>query len=301
MASLRKRRMDVNECCPSCKADKENGIHVVWFCKQAKQVWRSWQVAKRISPERWWSTKDLLLLGFNVLTKQEFMIFGVLLWLIWNRRNCGLFNTPCKPVDQTLDWAKAYVEDFEKDKQGKDKIDPRRRENENLASDMRWIPPDKGVFCVNVDAGFSNSEHTFSSGVVIRNHQGKVLVASCNRYEGKPMVSTGEAVAIRDGFCRAMEEGLTPFILYSDSKVVVDLFTNKELVCNEASLIVQDCIFLNSSKICKNILYGSRNTNRVAHLLARKALTEHAVANIWREFVPPNILQSVMVDIQLID
>ncbi|XP_050233449.1 uncharacterized protein LOC126681935 [Mercurialis annua] len=143
------------------------------------------------------------------------------------------------------------------------------------ATDQRWIPPRNDCYIVNVDAGF-DEEH------------------------GSADVSIGEAVAIRDGVSLALEANFTPFIIRSDAKVVVDYFNSNIKSWNEVALLAADCSLLGNNNQCLGYHFVSRNVNRVAHMLARKALVENCSEHIWVESVPSDISHIVMADISFI-
>ncbi|XP_055962295.1 uncharacterized protein LOC130015681 [Mercurialis annua] len=292
--NLQRRGMCIDVSCPNCGTDIESSIHALWFCNEAKLVWNSWPSSALLKPGRSWSLQDFLVSAQLVLSKTDFAVFGVILWLVWHARNTKLFGGDHKPRDQVVQWAITYVDDFRTANEKKTSGGMRREVGREAATDNRWVPPRGNVFAVNVDAGFA--EDTFTTGVVIRDWRGEVLTAECSRYEGRPGVDEGEACAIRDGIILATETNLTPFVINSDSKVAVDSFNNTNLPCNSVGLIAQDCLELVKNRNCNGFIHVNRNSNVVAHMLARKAFSANHIRSRWMGHVPPDITRYVLAD-----
>ncbi|XP_050217754.1 uncharacterized protein LOC126668608 [Mercurialis annua] len=293
------RGMDINCNCMCCKNCPETVMHTVWFCRKAREVWDMWPVVRKICPKKDWNSKNLLLQAYSTLNKHDFSIFMIILWLIWHNRNCLLFGRQGKTASQVPDWAMAYAEEY-MGKELKKSQDPSSGSIHRRGSDdARWIPSREYSFSVNVDAGFNKQQQVFSSGAVIRNWRGEVVIAGSRKYEGMVDVQIGEAIAIRDGLSMALEANLTPFSIKSDAKVVVDFFNNKQKSWNEVALLKEDCVRLASNYQCTGYQFVSRNANKVAHFLARRALQGSEFQNIWVEYVLPEILQFVLADYSL--
>ncbi|XP_050238101.1 uncharacterized protein LOC126687584 [Mercurialis annua] len=293
--------MNIDCCCQNCGVDAESDLHVFWFCKCASQVWRLWSVSGLCKPERNWRIQDFISYAFNKLQKQEFIMFSVLLWLIWNNRNCSLFGGSVKPAGKVVEWAQVYIEDFSNNQQAhsvtNQTADHMRKRKARKAEDSRWIPPRNGTFKINVDAGFDSVNDCFGTGAVIRDSNGLGILAGHCKYRGSPEVSTGEAIAIRDGIVLAMKECLTPFEISSDSKVVVEAFKNNKLPANDIGLIIQDCRVLCNNVSMLGIDYANRSTNKVAHCLARKSLISKNFSEYWKGCIPTDVTHLAVADI----
>ncbi|XP_050222174.1 uncharacterized protein LOC126672268 [Mercurialis annua] len=294
--NLINRGMKIDHYCPRCNSEPETVLHVFWSCDYAQQIWSLWEGAAKVKPGKGWSIQDMMVEAFKRLTKADFVIFGMMLWIIWSNRNNMIFGKKGKPTHQVLEWALSYIEDYQ---QVKDKLENRNRPDKGpkgCEGDTRWIPPREGSYCVQVDAGFDNENGKFSSGYVIRDWRGDVKGSGYKRYEGRVSVEVGEAMAVRDGIIRAKEANLTPFRISSDSKVVVDSFNNNDGLCNDVNLIIVDCLNLFSRGDCIDCSYINRKLNMVAHSLARKALYERLDCFSCRGFVPQDLMCYILAD-----
>ncbi|XP_050231894.1 uncharacterized protein LOC126680759 [Mercurialis annua] len=295
--NLLKRGMQIDEMCPVCSKCAESTLHSLWLCPAAKDIWKSWALYCHIKPHISMNLQEWFLQVRNSIKKEDFMIFSVVLWLIWNNRNGILFGNHVKPAHQVLQWASALVTDFAN----------ARAEEMNLCSfgssglrkdmDDRWVPPRAGLYCVNVDAAFGKGNGGVGTGVIIRDWLGNVKASATYKHEQNVEVCLGEAIAICDGITLAKEANLTPFEVRSDAKVVVDYFNISDLPCNDVSLVVQDCLTLMADNCCVGISFSSRKSNSVAHYLARLALTTHSSYSVWWSSVPPQIYQYVLADL----
>ncbi|XP_050217407.1 uncharacterized protein LOC126668244 [Mercurialis annua] len=243
--NLQNRGMCVDVSCPSCGFNVDSAIHVLWFCKEAKVVWKSWNGARMLKPEVNRKLQDLLIHAFKELNREDFAVFFILIWLIWHIRTVRLFGGDEKPKDQLVQWAQSYFEEYKE-------------------ADKRWVPPKQWVFSVNVDADFT--ENGFRTGVVIRDWRVVVLASECRKYAGQIQVCIGEAFAVRDGVTLAIETNLTPFVINYDPKFVEDSFNNNKLLSNDVGLIAQDCFEILRSSICMGFVYVSRQTNNSSYV-----------------------------------
>ncbi|XP_050238409.1 uncharacterized protein LOC126687899 [Mercurialis annua] len=120
----------------------QRGMHIDSTCP----------VAGLLKPKQNWQVKDLLLQGYHVYQKSDFISFCVLLWMLWNNRNSILFGSRPKPDNQIVDWANDFIIEYQKSMCAGSQITKQRKEAQVTDTDMRWIPPRQGTFCVNVDA-----------------------------------------------------------------------------------------------------------------------------------------------------
>ncbi|XP_050207855.1 uncharacterized protein LOC126657236 [Mercurialis annua] len=198
---------------------------------------------------------------------------------------------------QIADWACRFIEEYQA-AVARPRGDNRERDViSRRTEDKRWVPPDKGIFKINVDAGFDRSRKIYSTGVVIRDWEGRVRVTEERWYQGHPEVSLGEACAIRNGIRLAYETNLTPYEISSDSKVAVESFNNTNMQGSDMSLIVEDCSKLEGRNFCLGIYFAGRNTNFVAHELAKRALAQSQGCLRRMGNAPPEIHQFVMADL----
>lgn len=74
------------------------------------------------------------------------------------------------------------------------------------------------IFKLNVDASLANGE--MRSGMIIRNSKGETMADAENFWRTSCSVEWTEAQALVEGICLAMDSGLLPVWLETDSNIV---------------------------------------------------------------------------------
>ena len=119
------------------------------------------------------------------LSTEEFELFLVQGWVIWNQRNSILHGGHIQDPAKLNQRAKDLLEDF-------------RNAQDLLAigtitgvGSATWRPPSSLVYKLNFDAVVSPSLRTSGFGAVIRNKKGEVMAACAVR--GPPVTDSEEA------------------------------------------------------------------------------------------------------------
>ena len=85
--NLARRRIIPDNMCHCCKRFPETGVHVLWECYAAQDVWAGSLVRIQKIPSGQSDTLQLFEELMVRLTKSKFELFFVQAWLIWNQRN----------------------------------------------------------------------------------------------------------------------------------------------------------------------------------------------------------------------
>ncbi|ONK61934.1 uncharacterized protein A4U43_C08F35070 [Asparagus officinalis] len=123
------------------------------------------------------------------------------------------------------------------------------------------------MVCINVDAVVDRNGSGCSSCIVARDHNGVALCSRGNYYMNPFSPLVAEIIAIKDGVLLAKERKWNQWFIVSDCHNAVDLLSNPE----------------------------ARDSNGVAHLLAKKALGDHKAFD-WDEGVPSVAFSAFMTD-----
>jgi hypothetical protein len=70
---------------------------------------------------------------------------------------------------------------------------------ESVKARAKWRKPSKGIFKINVDAGFKHVTGDGTTRVVIRDHMGTLIRGQAIWYKHDASVLIMEALAVRDG------------------------------------------------------------------------------------------------------
>jgi hypothetical protein len=86
-----------------------------------------------------------------------------------------------------------------------------------------WKKPGQNVLKINVDASFREVEMHGSTGLVVRDHEGELILAQALWYPHAASPMAMEALAIRDAVQLAVERGYHMVVFESDAQEVVKL------------------------------------------------------------------------------
>jgi ribonuclease HI len=138
---------------------------------------------------------------------------------------------------------------------------------------------------MNVDAAFCPASGDSAAGVVIRDHQGAIILAASMVGTKCRDAQEAEATPIYEGLKIAVEYNLTPSSLESDCATTV------AAVNNQSSISSVNWHIYNNIKLYTNVLPNcifskvGTNCNEAAHRLAHLA-TSSGSSNIWLSPVP---------------
>lgn len=86
----------------------------------------------------------------------------------------------------------------------------------------RWKKPLAGQQALNVEASFSEEDHSDSCGAIIRDHKGMFIGASTAKLEHVADVVSAEATALMEGLKLALSFGCNSFRVQMDNLVVIE-------------------------------------------------------------------------------
>ncbi|KAK3210787.1 hypothetical protein Dsin_015493 [Dipteronia sinensis] len=101
-------------------------------------------------------------------------------------------------------------------------------------------PPDLGKYKINCDAAIDVVGRLVGFRIVIRDSEGFVMASSSLRIEAISSPPVAEAFAISRGLQLAIDTGLLPCGIESDTEVVVDWVNGSELLCSEIGSVITD-------------------------------------------------------------
>ena len=88
-------------------------------------------------------------------------------------------------------------------------------------TNVGWSAPPPGYYKINVDDAIDESRRMSSTGVIIRDCEGRVVVARSKVLNGMFEAETTETFAVEEGILLARERGLNHVVIESDSLSVV--------------------------------------------------------------------------------
>jgi ribonuclease HI len=151
-----------------------------------------------------------------------------------------------------------------------------------------WEKPRSSFLKLNVDATFSVDDMSGAVGAVIRDAHGNFVIASSKFLQNVSSPAMAEAQAMLHGLELANSIGCNALEAESDSIEVITYFSGEVEMWNEATAVYADCITITSMIGKVEYKHCLRETNEVAHLIARNSFISH-ISCIWVG-EPPSLL-----------
>ena len=162
-------------------------------------------------------------------------------------------------------------------------------ENKQLLTQVRaphvhtkgtWQRPEAGIAKINTDGATFCQERGAGLGVVIRDGDGVFITGLSRRTLGCFSAEVIEALAIQEGCLLAKDMGLSHIVIESDAQSVVQAVQMGRYEGPSVGNIIQSIVELLSSFPQGQIKYCPRESNKVAHLLARHVLKKKLEAHL---------------------
>ena len=160
-----------------------------------------------------------------------------------------------------------------------------------------WRKPQEDFVKLNVDASFHADDLQGAVGAVLGDCRGGFIAASNERLEHVADVGTAEAHTLRHGILLAQRMGITKFIVESDCLEVIETMNNGGFTASGASAIYSDCLVLIIGYTSVSFVHCPKETNSVAHVLARQAVS--APPSVWIDEPPAFIVKGLVDDATL--
>ena len=133
-------------------------------------------------------------------------------------------------------------------------------------------------------------------GIVIRDELGVVKASSAQLVKATVSPLVAEAMAVLCGIHLALDSGLCPFQVETDSLSVVNLVIKGCPPLGDVGTVIGDILALLDTLPACSVIFAPRKANVVAHCLARLALSSDFDV-FWSDFVPPYAEALVQADV----
>ncbi|XP_073017958.1 uncharacterized protein [Primulina eburnea] len=136
-------------------------------------------------------------------------------------------------------------------------------------SEKVWKPPASCALKLNVDVAVNEVRHQFGIGGVIRDNQGRLLLAFGKQINQPISVVYGELLAIREGIILLYDRGFSDVQVATDSQLAVQAVTTNQEDLGYIGFCVADIRERLKTPVISEIIHVRSSTNKVAHNLAR--------------------------------
>ncbi|OIT19577.1 hypothetical protein A4A49_40764 [Nicotiana attenuata] len=188
------RNIIASTTCASCPNTTETLSHLFINCPQARSIWEHFnfhipanQMDSQIFQLCSASTKCIVINNQSLPLK---ILTPIILWSIWKNRNLTLFRNSTKPIThydiifQTLEYYHLVHKHKEK----------HIRETKTI----RWTPPPKGFFKLNIDGSIDANTNTGGGGGLMRNNNGEWIIGFASQHHSQSAVHM-ELMALYNG------------------------------------------------------------------------------------------------------
>lgn len=137
----------------------------------------------------------------------------------------------------------------------------------------KWQKPPLGAIKINVDGAFQGLTGMGGGGIIARDSAGCFVAARACKLGHVSSPEHAEALALREALLFAQDIGPCPKLIESDAQRVVHLVQTAHEDRSHLSFLFSDCKFLFSQLENISFQFAFREANRVAHRLARLAIS----------------------------
>ena len=202
-------------------------------------------------------------------------LFSMVVWTIWQQRNDSRLGKHVFLPSQILQRAREKLQELST------LHIPTSPPRTTPAS--CWRSLDHDHVKINVDGALFSKENQAGIGVVIRNEAGLVLASRSQQIPLPATVLEVEALAARRALEFAAEIGVNKVILEGDSSILIKALQGRNHSLAQFGHIAEDVKYIASCLQHCMFSHVLRHCNKVAHALARRALSHPHMLG-WKMF-----------------
>ena len=208
------RKVLSEEVCDHCHVATEDVHHALWECHELSALWESnalWLFRR---------TKKFLnffeLVSHVLEEKINSKLFATLVWMIWSYCNTLRTSTKPFPLSQVALSASQTLQTF-----AQALLVPRMQSGALPKQHIRWNPPPSTSLKINFDGAVFRETDEAGLGVVVCDHQGKVMASMFEKIKLPSSSNEVEALAAMRAISFALELHLPSIIVEGDSELII--------------------------------------------------------------------------------
>ena len=231
------------------------------------------------------------LLSWLIVEGKPLELFAYTAWMVWNQRNKVRVTQQAVSLHQLAEQAKQKLTQFRVDRQNSEV-----QVTDNNIGGSRWSCPQDGLVKINFDGAVFSELNQSDVGVVIRENNGAMLASCSEKLHQAYKPDEVEALVALKAVTLARDLGFRKAILEGDSLSLMKALKSKNDSLSPTGLLVDDVKWVASS--FERLVYShvKRNSNRVAHSLAKNALRILDL-QVWMEDIPSHIISILDLDV----
>ncbi|XP_073014526.1 uncharacterized protein [Primulina eburnea] len=270
---------------------RDSTCHALFFCAAIKHLWKNTSFAIVLRRAARSCTMDLCLWLKEQFPKPAFEEFAILTWAVWREKQNFLHSDKKNPSATTVSWSSAVLPDFRKARVKEKIIIAAPRVN----LEKIWTPPSPCSLKLNVDAAVNFEKNQFSIGGVVRDSQGRLLLAFGKQINKPLLVVHGELLAIREGIILLYDKGFIDIQVASDSLLAVKAVTINQDDLGYTGVCASDIKERLKKHVISECIHVRRSSNMVAHNIAHFAFSSPSPF-VWVNGEFPSWLVKLVMD-----
>ena len=212
-------------------------------------------------------------------------MFAVVAWFVWNRRNKIWLKEPSLDKSKIFSAAAQYLSAFQ--------LKFPMKVDKSLAIATKWSPPLGKEYKTDYDGAVFEDSSEARIGVVVRNATDEVLAALSEKFPYPGSVEVVEILAARRVVRFIVELGMSQSIFEGDSEIVYKTLKSVDVGHSSIGQYVKDIMSISGSFRTFSFSHTRRQSNCVAHALAKRARFSFPLL-VWMEHVPPDVIPVVL-------
>ncbi|XP_073313582.1 uncharacterized protein [Primulina huaijiensis] len=191
--------------------------------------------------------------------------FVTILWAIWKQRNSALWTNHLDTPIRMVVTAVSFLYDcISLAKSNKEIHDASTRKQYGS-----WTPPPSGTVKCNIDAAFFDDIKSAGISMVVRNEEGRFLMARTNLIKGLCCVREGEAIGLLEALSWIRNSNYPKVLFEVDALTVYNAMTESVADITEFGGIMGRCRDIVATNSGFSVHFTRRQANEIAHVLAK--------------------------------
>ncbi|XP_073025263.1 uncharacterized protein [Primulina eburnea] len=229
-----------------------------------KSCWKDTVFKTLLQRVKRYDIVDIFLWMKERLNQKEFEIFVIRTWGVWHERLQILHKDKRNLATGDTYWSIHLLNDY-KEARTALSIEPTLSSYINKRS---WKKPDINQLRLETDATYNENSNSFSVGGVIRDHEGKIVLAFGHQIKKTTSVVYAELEAMREGLRKAKEFSLQIQEVTSGSLLALQTVTSPVEDLSYTGVIAHEVRRLLMDFCGITVNHVRRSANVVAHSIA---------------------------------
>ncbi|XP_019172068.1 PREDICTED: uncharacterized protein LOC109167502 [Ipomoea nil] len=262
--NLRSRHVQIPDSCQICNVVGETDFHLFVICPLARNCWDILGGVDYHSDNTFFDWLERI---FSSKSDADICLIISICWKLWEARNEKLWNHTILNASFICLSVKNFI--FEWPKVNAYTVS-NTRSTDSLTS---WTRPPHGMLKLNVDAALDSANKRMGFGFILRDHTGALVAARRLPWFSLHKPNEAEAIAVREALKWIRGTNIDNVLLETDCLQVVNSISVSHAFNSSFDLLVNDVRSIAAVFSNLGFLFAKRSANRVAHTLAREALS----------------------------